>query len=166
MKLFLTLVVVAASVVIIYFFVLGYLSKKSDPVGIVDDRLAACSQKPNCVCSEHPEDAAHFILPLRLKEESVRSGLSSNSILLVIKESITESGGKLLGREAQPKGALYLAANYQSSLFGFIDDLEIRLDPHSNLVHFRSSSRVGHSDFGVNKKRVELLKSAIIRRLQ
>jgi len=52
----------------------------------------------------------------------------------------------------------YLAATFISSIFGFVDDLEIRIEPGQKTIHLRSASRVGRGDGGVNRKRVEQLK--------
>lgn len=166
MKLLLTLVVVVVSAVIIYFFVLGYLSKKSHPLGLVDTQLAVCIKKPNCVCSEYSEDAAHFIQPIDLNSEGVRVNLSPVDVMSTVKEVIAEAGGKILEDHQPQQSSLYLAATFQSSLFGFIDDVEARLDVKNNHLHFRSASRVGHSDLGVNRKRVKHLSDVIMSRLQ
>ncbi|BBB29619.1 DUF1499 domain-containing protein [Neptunomonas japonica] len=166
MKLLLTLAVVVISAIIIYFFVLSYLSKQSSPLGLVDAKLTVCIQKPNCVCSEYPEDTSHFIEPVDLNVQGLRSHLSSMDVILTIKEAITDAGGKLQENQALHSEALYFAATFHSSLFGFIDDLEVRFDPKNNLLHFRSASRAGYSDFGVNRKRVMQLSDAIVRRLQ
>ena len=52
----------------------------------------------------------------------------------------------------------YIPATFSSSIFGFVDDLEIRIDTNQRVMHFRSASRVGYGDGGVNRKRVELFK--------
>jgi uncharacterized protein (DUF1499 family) len=49
----------------------------------------------------------------------------------------------------------YLHAAYASRVFGFVDDVELQLDRPARLVHVRSASRVGYSDFGVNRARIE-----------
>jgi uncharacterized protein (DUF1499 family) len=49
----------------------------------------------------------------------------------------------------------YLHAEFRSALFRFVDDVEFLIDPESQLVHFRSASRAGHSDLGVNRRRME-----------
>ena len=54
----------------------------------------------------------------------------------------------------------YLAATFTSSLFRFVDDLELRIDTGQKTIHLRSASRVGHGDGGVNRKRVEQLKNS------
>ncbi len=57
----------------------------------------------------------------------------------------------------------YLHAECSSAVFGFVDDLELHLRPAEKLIAVRSASRVGHSDFGVNRKRVEQLRSLLIK---
>ncbi len=52
----------------------------------------------------------------------------------------------------------YIASTFSSSIFGFVDDFEIRIDSSQKVIHIGSASRVGYGDAGVNKKRTELLK--------
>ena len=52
----------------------------------------------------------------------------------------------------------YVWATFQSSLFKFTDDVELRRDNEANTIHVRSGSRSGKSDLGVNRKRVEALR--------
>ena len=53
----------------------------------------------------------------------------------------------------------YLHAEATSKWMKYVDDLEVSFLPKSNILLIRSESRVGESDLGVNKKRVDLLKS-------
>ena len=53
----------------------------------------------------------------------------------------------------------YIAAEFSSKLMGYVDDVEFRKT--EDAVHVRSASRVGHSDMGVNRKRVETLRAAL-----
>jgi uncharacterized protein (DUF1499 family) len=55
-------------------------------------------------------------------------------------------------------GADYLKAEARSAVFRFVDDVEFRLDAETGLIHVRSASRVGYSDLGANRKRVEALR--------
>jgi uncharacterized protein (DUF1499 family) len=57
--------------------------------------------------------------------------------------------------------ANYLHAECASALFGFVDDLELHLRESNNIVAIRSASRVGYSDLGVNRRRVEGLREAL-----
>ena len=49
----------------------------------------------------------------------------------------------------------YLHVEFRSALFRFVDDVEFVLDESARLVHFRSASRTGYYDFGVNRRRME-----------
>ncbi len=71
-----------------------------------------------------------------------------------MKNSVREMGGSI-----QVENDSYLAATFTSSIFRFVDDLEIRVDSDQKMIHLRSASRVGHSDRGVNRERIERLKS-------
>jgi uncharacterized protein (DUF1499 family) len=56
---------------------------------------------------------------------------------------------------------VYLRVEFTTLVFRFVDDVEFLIDPDAKLVHFRSASRVGHSDLGTNRRRM----SALCRRL-
>ena len=109
--------------------------------------LKPCPNKPNCVCSEYIEDRKHYIEPLRLSTEQ------SSRAINYIKHSVNSLGGTI---ETESKN--YLAATFSSSFFGFIDDVEFRIDNENQLIHIRSAARIGYSDFGINNKRVNSLK--------
>lgn len=57
---------------------------------------------------------------------------------------------------------LYLRAEETSALLRFVDDVEIEIDPEAGEIHFRSSSRVGWSDLGVNRRRMEEIRAAYL----
>jgi uncharacterized protein (DUF1499 family) len=65
---------------------------------------------------------------------------------------IEELGGKVVVADDE-----YVSATFASSIFGFVDDVECRLDASKEQIQIRSASRVGHSDLGVNRKRMEAL---------
>ncbi len=129
-------------IVMLAFFILGKKSQKGSAPGLVDGRLAACSKKPNCVSSEDGTDAKHKIDPL--------SGVS----LLEVREVVEQMGGVITGSQDG-----YFSAEFRSNLFKFTDDVEARQDGEN--VQIRSASRVGHSDGGVNKKRMAALRTAL-----
>lgn len=52
----------------------------------------------------------------------------------------------------------YLHAEFTSALFRFVDDVEFLIDPAAHVIHFRSASRVGYSDLGANRRRMEELR--------
>ena len=55
----------------------------------------------------------------------------------------------------------YLHAEWTSETFGFVDDLELQLQPDRSQIAVRSASRIGYSDLGVNRRRVEQLREAL-----
>jgi uncharacterized protein (DUF1499 family) len=58
----------------------------------------------------------------------------------------------------------YLHAECSSALFGFVDDLECLLDAEAGVIHLRSAARMGYSDLGVNRRRIETLRERVNRR--
>jgi uncharacterized protein (DUF1499 family) len=54
----------------------------------------------------------------------------------------------------------YIYAEFTSEWLGFVDDVEFYLDEKAGLIHVRSASRLGRKDFGVNRERVEAIRSA------
>ena len=146
------LLIVAASItliVVIALAVLGYRSHFTGAYGLVEGRLKPCPGTPNCVTSESGSDPAHAIEPLLYAAEDAAQ------VLPRLKAIIRDMGGNI-----QAETTDYLAATFTSPVFRFVDDLELRIDAGQNTIHLRSASRVGRSDFGVNRKRVALLKTA------
>jgi len=135
--------------VIIALFILGYMSHSGKAYGLVEGRLKQCPDTPNCVSSEFVSDAEQYIEPL------VYSAGHAAQVLPRLKTIIREMGGSV-----QVEKTDYLAATFTSSVFRFVDDLELRIDTGQKIVHLRSASRVGYGDGGVNRKRVELLKNS------
>ena len=58
----------------------------------------------------------------------------------------------------------YLRAEYTSAIWRFVDDVEFYCNDTAKLINLRSASRVGTSDFGVNRKRTETIRAAWNRR--
>lgn len=133
---------------------LGFISRSGKGPGLVAGRLARCPATPNCVCSEHGDDAGHFIDPIPLPPH-----VGSDSLSL-LKNAVQEMGG-IPGAENDH----YLAATFSSPVFGFVDDLEVRIDATQKVIHIRSASRVGYGDAGINRKRTDLLKKLYDRKI-
>ena len=51
----------------------------------------------------------------------------------------------------------YLKVEVRSAIFSFVDDVEFEFDDGSKLIHFRSASRLGYYDFGVNRRRMKTI---------
>ena len=56
----------------------------------------------------------------------------------------------------------YLKAECRSRVFRFVDDVEILFDDGAKQIHFRSASRLGRKDFGVNRERMETIRKAFL----
>jgi uncharacterized protein (DUF1499 family) len=132
---------------IVFLFVLGIISRSGTPPGLKEGKLSKCPDRPNCVCSEYAADTDHYAAPIILAKN-----ITDNHVA-TLRAVIIEMGGKIISEKDY-----YLAATFTSALFGFIDDLELRVDKAQNVIHIRSASRVGYGDMGVNRKRVEQLK--------
>jgi len=53
----------------------------------------------------------------------------------------------------------YIHAEFTSAFFRFVDDVEFYFDSEAKIIQMRSASRIGYSDFGVNRERLEKLRS-------
>ena len=58
------------------------------------------------------------------------------------------------------RGDDYLYATFTTPIMGFVDDAEFTVDAARGTIDLRSASRLGHSDLGVNRKRIETLRAA------
>lgn len=147
----LIIVVGLVATIVVYFFILGQISKKGEAPGLTNSMLSQCSAKPNCVCSEFTDDKAHYIAPIDITGEVI------DVVYENLKLVIQAQGGSLISERDD-----YMAFTFSSSLFGFVDDIEVRIDANNNAVHLRSASRVGYSDMGANKQRVETIKAEFL----
>ncbi len=124
----------------------GCAGTPPDNLGVRDGRLAPCPPSPNCVSSQATDDG-HRVAPLRYTD-------SRDAAQARLRE-IIESSPRARVVTAQPG---YLRAEFTSRIPRFVDDVEFWF-PREPLVHVRSASRLGHSDFGVNRARVEEIRS-------
>ncbi|QZZ20945.1 DUF1499 domain-containing protein [Leptothermofonsia sichuanensis E412] len=118
-------------------------------LGIQDGKLAPCPSTPNCVSSQ-AVDATHVIAPLRYNGSSEAAFNQLRSVIrsLPAAQVITESDR-------------YLYAEFTSALMGFVDDVEFFLDEDANVIQVRSASRLGESDLGVNRQRIEAIRATL-----
>ncbi len=121
-------------------------------LGVDAGRLAPCPSSPNCVSSD-TDEPSHRVEPLRLTG-------APDDAWRVVGEVLAETPRT---RVVTATGD-YLHAECRSALFGFVDDLELHLRPDDSVIAVRSASRLGYSDMGVNRRRVEALRSALSER--
>ena len=155
MKKILLIIALFPVAVLLLFFALSLISRSDSAAGIVNGKLTSCPDKPNCVCSEYPDDAEHAIAPVQIP-----AGMEEDALPLM-KVVLLE-----MGAEIQSETDIYIAATFTSGFFRFVDDVEIHLDTESGLLHVRSASRAGYSDMGVNQIRVEEIRLLFSEKIQ
>jgi uncharacterized protein (DUF1499 family) len=131
----------------LFVMMVGCAGNRHYQTGVIGGRLAACPDSPNCVCSQSA-GPRHAIDPLRY-EGTVQKARES----LVKAISGMKRVRIVLAEER------YIHAEFTSALFRFVDDVEFLLDDSTGTIHVRSASRVGYSDLGVNRRRVEQIRS-------
>ena len=47
-----------------------------------------------------------------------------------------------------------LRVEFRTLVFHFVDDVELTIDRGAAVIHFRSASRIGRTDFGANRRRM------------
>lgn len=116
------------------------------PLGVVEGRLRECPATPNCVCTQSA-DEGHRAAPLRFSGSAPEALARLQRILSALPRTrIVEQSEN------------YLRAEAESWLFGFVDDVEFLVDESQGEIHFRSASRLGRSDLGVNRRRMETIR--------
>ncbi len=139
------------TLVILLSIVLSTVSCSRKPqLGLSHNLLLPCPSSPNCVCSEYP-DQSGLVQPLRFSEPSDKAWQR-------VREIITTMGGSIVEENYN-----YLHAVFTSRFLRFVDDLELRMDDEAKVIHFRSASRIGKYDFGVNRKRIDDLRSLFMK---
>ncbi len=53
----------------------------------------------------------------------------------------------------------YLYAEFTSAFMGYVDDVEFFANPDKGIIEVRSASRLGESDLGVNRQRIEAIRA-------
>lgn len=125
-----------------------FAGQRPTNLGVHDRKLAPCPNTPNCVSSQSTDD--HKIEPLTFNATPDEAFVKLKKIL----ES--NEWATIISQDPD-----YLYAEFSSKLLGFIDDVEFYLDRDNHLIHTRSASRLGQSDLGVNRKRIEAIRTEL-----
>ncbi|HEY7866737.1 MAG TPA: DUF1499 domain-containing protein [Psychromonas sp.] len=118
----------------------------------VIERIDPCPTSPNCVSSD-ASDKKHFILPFQLTT-------SAEQAWPIVQEVILQLPRSSIVRQTDS----FLQVECRSAVFGFVDDLKLQLRANKGIIAVYSASRLGYSDFGVNRDRIEALRAALIKR--
>ena len=116
-------------------------------LGVQTNQLAGCPDTPNCVNSQS-RDAVHQIEPLDYNSSPQEAMAHLRTALQSFRrvKTIAETDN-------------YLYTEFTIPVIGFVDDVEFLLDNNANVIHVRSASRLGESDLGVNRARVETIRA-------
>ncbi|MFC2171281.1 DUF1499 domain-containing protein [Acidobacteriota bacterium] len=143
-------IVLTAILATLALMILARTAARPGHLGLKDGRLAPCSSTPNCVSSQS-SDQKNFIEPIFLDHSEEEAIARLMTILGNRKD------GKVITARKR-----YVHVEFRSRLFGFVDDAEFYLDEDAKVLHFRSAARVGYSDLGVNRKRLEDIRKAFL----
>jgi uncharacterized protein (DUF1499 family) len=119
-------------------------------------RMAPPPKTPNAVSTLAPtDDEVHYAEPIAFTG-------SADEAMTAVLAAVHE-----LERAAiQEQDERYVRLVVTTRLLRFKDDVELQVDPDAGQIHYRSASRVGASDLGVNRKRMRRVARAIQARLR
>lgn len=137
----------------------GFLAgKPPTDLGVHDGRLAKPATTPNSVSSqanlypENPQMQYARIAPLHFSGDGVAA---MGKLAAVIRGM---DGATIIAEQAD-----YIQAQFETRLMRFTDDAEFWLDNAAGVIQLRSASRLGQSDFGVNRQRIETIRAQMAR---
>lgn len=116
-------------------------------LGLQSGRLASCPQRPNCISST--AEGEQQIAPI------VYAGSRDAARERLLRAVRSEPRAALVTRQDD-----YLHVEFASALFGFVDDAEFHLPAERPVIEMRSAARLGWSDLGVNRRRLERLRAS------
>jgi len=130
------------------FFILFIFCKNAQVAAVM--KLPDCPESPNCVSSQAAQNSSHYIAPFIINS-------TTNDAWAVIKNVLLSQSRTVITKRSENT----IHAESTSLVFRFVDDIDLILDKEAGLIHIRSASRTGHSDLGVNRKRVESIRSEL-----
>jgi uncharacterized protein (DUF1499 family) len=143
---FLLVLLLVAFLPVLSLAMLSFFSRKPDNLGAVNGHLADCPATPNCVCTQCT-DPEHHMEPLHFSGTSDEAMKRLKAVVTAMPRS------KIVTADER-----YMHVEFTSRLFRFVDDVEFLIEPEAKTIHSRSASRVGHSDLGVNRQRMETIR--------
>jgi uncharacterized protein (DUF1499 family) len=135
-----------SSAIVLCLFVSCCSGTRPTTLGIKEGKLSPCPGSPNCVSTQASGDK-HKIDPIRY------TGTEEQAKQLLVQVISSMKRSKIITDEGD-----YIHAEFTSLIFRFVDDVEFSFDDGSKLIHFRSASRLGYSDLGTNRKRMEAIR--------
>jgi len=123
---------------------------KPTDIGVKNGVFKACPSSPNCISTQAAnDDEQHKMsaIPYTGTWEAAKTKLVK-IINDMDRTTVTENEGN------------YIHSEFMSKTMKFVDDVEFYFDDANKVIHFRSASRIGRSDLGVNRKRMEAITTA------
>jgi uncharacterized protein (DUF1499 family) len=127
---------------------IGCAAQREAPMPSPGELLAPCPSSPNCVSSLASDDG-HRVAPLAYQGDPAAAMRRLRAVIAAMPRARIVSADDTA-----------LHAEFTSFLFRFVDDVDCVVDPKAGVIQIRSASRVGYSDLGVNRKRVEAIRAA------
>jgi uncharacterized protein (DUF1499 family) len=113
--------------------------------------LPPCPSSPNCVSTLAPkQDARHAIAPFLYRKSRTEA-----------KEALKAAIATMPRTKLVEEGETYLHYEFTTRLLRFVDDVEFIFDEETKTIHFRSASRIGYGDHGVNRDRMEEIRRQV-----
>ncbi|BAY65174.1 hypothetical protein NIES22_52770 [Calothrix brevissima NIES-22] len=137
------------SITLAIFLTLTTNSAFAASLGLNNGYLSSCPASDNCVVSQDA-DAKHAIKPIPYHVDPN-----------VAKETLLKVLSVVPRTEVVEQTENYIHALSKSRIFKFVDDVEFYFPTDESVIHVRSASRVGESDLGVNRRRIEQIRLAL-----
>ena len=143
--------IVASSIILSSVLALSGCSSSVPTLGVENGQLMPCPSKPNCVNS-FSKDEDHYIKPITI----IGSSKEVKNAILNVVNTLDNSTITLTENS-------YIRAEFNSTIFGFVDDVEFYFPANTRekTIYIRSAARLGYSDFNVNRERVELIRLSL-----
>lgn len=123
------------------------LSPRPEGLGVTNGQLKPCPGTPNCVSTQSTSNDAYE------KRQSI--ALQPSESAEAVMQKLIAIVGKMPRTTIVDQKPNYLYAEFRTFAMRYIDDVEFYVDTQQNVIHYRSASRLGRSDLGVNGKRMD-----------
>lgn len=127
---------------------MSLFSRRPANLGVSDGQLRPCPKSPNCVSTQ------------ALHEQQRMDAIRFDGDATDAMRRLCEVIGAMPLAKVVSQDERYLHVEFTSRWFRFVDDVEFLIDDQRKEIHFRSASRAGHSDLGVNRRRMETISAA------
>ncbi len=126
-------------------YFLSFTAKRPPKLGVKNGQFLPLSESPNGVSTQSPRPGQQMA-PIPY------TGTDSKEM-----EKIVKAVNSMPRCQITEQDSHYMRAEFTSLIFRFVDDVEFFIDDKEKVIQFRSASRVGYSDLGANRRRMNLL---------